>query len=672
MARRLDKTLADLVVAALMPALLIGLLTSLVFFLLELAYAGQYIATLKHVLVCFIIATVLIARISMMGEISDRAAVYGIALAIAAGLALVRFVDVPQKALGGLGWLIPISMMAMIWWSAHKLTLDCTWDEEADRDDSGGLLDKSPEKAPLPPDRGDHWFDRYQSDRQEEQKRKKPGTMVIYFSLAALPLFGMGQAILPATDLDGRRYAFWLLVIYMLCGLGLLMTTSFLGLRRYLRARKLQMPAAMTGLWLTLGAAIILGLLVLGSIIPRPEAEYSLYHLMGWAGSKERDASKTSFFDHSSGKSDDQGIGPQNPNQKNQGGQRQGNQSRNQNQQGRNGQSGGNQSSNQGRQDQRNQQGGNQGQSNRSGDRQNQNQQGQGGQGQAQGQGQGQSEQDRNNQQSQPVTAGNRQNQPGKRGERGDNSKQGQGGNQKDQQGEEGNQEQREGGKSDQRRDQEKRDQQRGGGSENQKREADQSGTGSQDRQEQQQSSPPPPSPPSPAWDWLNWLVYAAMAIAAIYAIYRWGRQIWNALLQIWRDILAWWRGLLTFENKKTASTEIPDPESELPPQPFAWFSNPLLTPARFRSMEEMIRYSFAALHSWAYEQNLGRDRGETPAEFAQRLGHLRDRHQKEIKKLADLYAYVTYAGAKAPNSSEAILRSFWGGITAPYVHRTA
>src|SRR5262245_42407472 len=144
MAKRIDKTLADLVVAALMPALLVGLLTSLVFFLLELAYSGQYSGQMRNVLFFFVIGAVLIARITMMGDIADRAGLYGILLAIAAGLALVRFVEVPKTAFAGFAWLIPIALMAMVWWSAHKLTLDCTWDEDTDQAETGGLLDQIP------------------------------------------------------------------------------------------------------------------------------------------------------------------------------------------------------------------------------------------------------------------------------------------------------------------------------------------------------------------------------------------------------------------------------------------------------------------------------------------------------------------------------------------------
>src|SRR6185295_9967065 len=102
---------------------------------------------------------------------------------------------------------------------------------------------------------------------------------VVYFSLAALPLFGIGQWFIPETNLWGRRYAFWLLAVYVASGMGLLLTTSFLGLRRYLRQRRIEMPAAMSGLWLSTGAALIGLLLVFAMLLPRPSAEYAVSRL---------------------------------------------------------------------------------------------------------------------------------------------------------------------------------------------------------------------------------------------------------------------------------------------------------------------------------------------------------------------------------------------------------
>ena len=100
---------------------------------------------------------------------------------------------------------------------------------------------------------------------------------VVYFSVAALPLFGLGQALIAAEDVERRRSSFWLMIVYVGCGLGLLLTTCFLSLRRYLRQRRLQMPRAMTGMWLMAGGMLIATLLLIGAVLPRPDAEYSIF-----------------------------------------------------------------------------------------------------------------------------------------------------------------------------------------------------------------------------------------------------------------------------------------------------------------------------------------------------------------------------------------------------------
>ena len=88
---------------------------------------------------------------------------------------------------------------------------------------------------------------------------------MIYFSLGALPLFGLGEALIPADETARRQYAFWLMALYVGSGLGLLLTTCFLSLRRYLRQRRLRMPAAMTFAWLSAGGGLIVALLVIGA-----------------------------------------------------------------------------------------------------------------------------------------------------------------------------------------------------------------------------------------------------------------------------------------------------------------------------------------------------------------------------------------------------------------------
>jgi hypothetical protein len=94
------------------------------------------------------------------------------------------------------------------------------------------------------------WWQRYERYRDAQKRKHTPGVWVVYFSLAALPLFGLGQSLIPIKEEGRRQYVFWLLVLYVGSGLGLLLTTCFLGLRRYLRQKNLRMPVAMTGAWL--------------------------------------------------------------------------------------------------------------------------------------------------------------------------------------------------------------------------------------------------------------------------------------------------------------------------------------------------------------------------------------------------------------------------------------
>ena len=109
----------------------------------------------------------------------------------------------------------------------------------------------------LEDDRQKTWWKRYVSRR--DKPPHSPGKWVVYFSLAALPLFGFGQWFIPADDGESRQYAFQLLMVYVASGLGLLLTTSFLGLRRYLRQRRLEMPNEMTVVWLGAGAILVVG-----------------------------------------------------------------------------------------------------------------------------------------------------------------------------------------------------------------------------------------------------------------------------------------------------------------------------------------------------------------------------------------------------------------------------
>src|SRR5262249_27656923 len=146
-----------------------------------------------------------------------------------------------------------------------------------------------------------NWIGRYQKHREEQRKKPHtPGVWVIYFSLAALPLFALGQSLVSPDDTERRWRTFAQIAIYVASGLALLVTTSLLGLRRYLRQRKVKAPAAMTASWLGLGGVLIVVFLVLGAFLPRPHSEVPWFGLQR-AGKSEREASKYAQLQSNSG-----------------------------------------------------------------------------------------------------------------------------------------------------------------------------------------------------------------------------------------------------------------------------------------------------------------------------------------------------------------------------------
>ena len=114
MAKRLRMTNADYVAIAVSPALVMALVGSLVFFLIEVLYVGDYKARLNYVFALFVFATVLIARIAIeMG--SERAVLFALPLGVAIFLFMVRFIEQPSA----LSHLINLCLMFVVWWCAH-------------------------------------------------------------------------------------------------------------------------------------------------------------------------------------------------------------------------------------------------------------------------------------------------------------------------------------------------------------------------------------------------------------------------------------------------------------------------------------------------------------------------------------------------------------------------
>src|SRR5262249_7866593 len=180
-----------------------------------------------------------------------------------------------------------------------KLTYDCTLLDE-DQDTGVGLLQESGLDPSALADAGDMgstarsnddpdamdtsimpdrpWWKAWGSDSGEGRRPHAPGVGLIYFAIAPLPLFGLGQWLVPAIEEDRRAWLSWYFLAYIASAMGLLLATSFLNLRRYLRKRKLKMPAAMTATWLTTGAILIVGLTLAAAALPLPLSAMRVEH----------------------------------------------------------------------------------------------------------------------------------------------------------------------------------------------------------------------------------------------------------------------------------------------------------------------------------------------------------------------------------------------------------
>lgn len=560
-------TLADYVALAISPALIMGMVASLVFFLVNVLYVGEYVGRLQWILFFFVFGAVLIARMSLMGATADRAAIYGAPLGILTWIGLGKFVEYPdQGGIKELSWLINGGLIALVWWSAHRLTVDCTDVDAKNDDDSASDAEGLLQAVGLDED--------FPKEDGKNPKKKRPlGLWVVYFSLAALPLFGLGQALIDADDAERRRTSFWLLIVYLGCGLGLLLTTCFLGLRRYLRQRNLKMPAAMTGMWLAAGGGLIVALLVGGAVLPRPEAEYSLMQLLP-AKSKKLAASKFALKGDRAGKD--------NP-------------------------------------------GGKKGESDSRG------KDGEGGKSDKDAKNSAQGKGD------QSSKSGDKQNQSGGKNRSQNNS---------DQKGNKGD------AKSGRDRTAQK-DEQKSTDNKN-------------DRSSSQSSSSTMSNVVRRLGSILKWIVFAVLAVVVLIYLLRsaanfsdWARRLLEALRNFWANLFGG-------RERRTAGESGPMEEEPVDTsRPFAEFANPFAGGRRGMAVPELVRYTFAAAQAWARERDLGRQIGETPLEFAGRVGREVPGLEAELHRVALLYARAVYSRGALPSNSEEVLRQFWRRLEA-------
>lgn len=643
---RLQKTLADYLAIGVTPLLIMLLVGSLVFFLQELFHQDGRDDRVRWILFWFVIGAVLVARIAMESG-RAYASAFTLALAGATSLAIFRFSNSP---------FLPIICLGIIWWCADKLTWDCTLIDDAEDASGEGLLQVAgvaeeaevsqsggepsavpatvePEPAsiaiPEAEEKTPIWKRLFLNESERKGRPHAPGLWVMYFSLAALPLFGFGQTMLPS-DSESRSFAFLCLFVYVASALGLLMLTSFLGLRRYLRQRNLQMPTTMALTWVGMGSAIAVGILIACLVLPRPEGEYDVTAMVDRASEKVQEAADWAFNDEDGGEGDGQRSGQadedatqgaaSDPNQQGQAGGTEGQQD---------GASENAQDSKDGKQKGGEESGNNPGEGEqRPGDSQESGESGK----------------------------------PQEGGKKGEQIAENENGPKKPGQERASENEQRPG----EPRDPNENDTRNADAQEGERVAQNEEGQPSGDNGESgsESDASPPETPDSPdmssalskVGDLFKWIVYGVAALVAAFLIFKNWQAISNFLLNLWAEFLS-----LFGRRPSEPGEDVEEAEPKVPARPFAEFSNPFQSDAaRRKSPSELVRYSFEALQAWALENGCPRDPHQTPDEFGQQLKKQKVRCAAEGQEVSQLYARIAYTSHRAGDESLPVLEKLW------------
>lgn len=595
-------TLADYIIIAISPALIMALVGSLVFFLIELFYQGQYQARLQYVFALFVFASVLIGRISIE-EGRERAMAFSMILAVAVLLVMGKFIEF-QGIFDRLSWVINAGLVVLILWCSNKLTWDCTVIDEQQDASGEGLLqtvgmddgdaqdaDERPElegttgnerpreEPPRP------WWQRLVAARS---KKHAPGVWVVYFSMAALPIFGVGQGFMFNQNEDSRRFVFKLLFVYVAAALGLLLTTSFLGLRRYLRQRHIEMPSQMAGTWLGTGAIMIVGLLLFCMLLPRRNAEYSITDLPAFAGSPddlpanrrgfgndgpeeddaERQVKRADAKQESETPGDDEGTGKE-----------------------------------------------------KSKD------------------GKGKSEADKSGQQ---------------QGKSNDKSEQGQGDKKSSDEG------------SKQKGNEQDGSDQQPSENQNQSQEDKSDSNQKQPSQRKFDPAKLAKQLGGGVGMLLKLLYWLIVILIVGWFLWRYWAQVREAVRNFIQAVREFWAKLFGGSVEPTTETAAEAAEATPPPRPFSAFPDPFQSGlANQLPLDQLIKYSFEAFEAWARERGFVRRRGETPHEFAQHVAQSGAGVSQEAIRLAELYSRAAYSRDTMPQTSGQYLQQLWRQLSA-------
>jgi hypothetical protein len=674
-----EKSMSSTLLEVIGPGLIMLMVGSLVFFLIEVLYRGPHTGRLCFVFGLFTFASVLVSRVSIQSGI-ERGKMFGLALGMAAFVTSYTLVEFEGVLATVMEPILLLVFICVVMWSASKLTWDCTVIDKSRDTSATGITelvrrnfrgtDEKKSSDPVSDDSDSATEVGESSDAQagnlikafftRGQRKNTPGVWVFYFAMAALPIFGFGQWFVIPDPKSGYFWVVLLFGVYLAAALSLMMTTSLLGLQRYLRKRKTHMPPEIARNWLSLGFVASLIVLVAVLLFPRPDAKSSIADGLKWFTSPPIESS-------------DQAFGKDGTEEKNYGN------SQKSSEEGQ--QSSGNAKTNKtsgSSQNGEKTQGGGKGKGNQSSSSSSKSQQSKDGQ-QSQQQKSGQSQGNQN---------GDKQKGGGDQKKNGDQS---QGNSQNGEKQKQDSGSEKDGGESkgeegetrkskvpdhmrpDKSAENKRRKEaeaaaknQERKNSENQSEQRNSSNSSSSSKSNPKNSSQSngPKTPNAPSMQAFTqiatFITYLIVGIAALVLIVMFRKEILAAI----RGFIDELKKMFGKRPDETASAEeavglAPTPVRQI--KSFRSYANPFES-GRSESMppEKVVEYTFLALEAWAFERGLERPKDQTPHEFAAMLKKLDPQVGKASVGLCNLFCKNLFGGKKMGPDELLPLKELW------------
>ncbi len=309
-------TLTDTLLSFINPFLILVLVGSVVFFLLDVRYIYTAVndSNLRIVAFSLVLGIVAVNRIFATESIEDGV-MYGFGL----GLVISLYVMVSTSMYGTgsviynlvtgnnfLAFLTNMGVVIFLWWLTNRITYECCIDENLSAAEIGitTSISKAVEKSrehktkKITTTRESDLFYELEAVDPTQLKFKDPSTKditfniigfgeqlskipagisILFFSIPVMGIFSFGLRILVNGGQKIVNGGWFYLVLYVFSATLLLVMTSLGGLREYYKMRKISVPSLLGITWVLAGIFIIFIAMVCSVYLPLPELPKPFY-----------------------------------------------------------------------------------------------------------------------------------------------------------------------------------------------------------------------------------------------------------------------------------------------------------------------------------------------------------------------------------------------------------